>query len=60
MGTGPHQFQYLANTLTLSYVRGRGKIMHNLKVYPHQDFRYSDAPNYAGIAEPAGYRGFLA
>ena len=53
MGTGPHQ--YLANNLTLSCMRGvRGQFMPNLKVCPHQDFRYYDAPDYTGIAEPAG------
>ena len=58
MGTGPHQ--YLANNLTLSYLRRvGGKFMLNLKVYPHQDFRYFGAPKYAGIAEPAGLPTYL-
>ena len=53
MGTGPHL--YLANNLTLSYLRGLvGQFMLNSKVYPHQYFRYSGAPKNAGIVEPAG------
>ena len=31
-----------------------GQFMPNLKVCPHQDFRYYNAPDYTGIAEPAG------
>ena len=33
--------------------------MPNIKIYPYQYFRYFGAPNYAGIAEPAGLPTYL-
>ena len=58
MGTG--HYQNLSNKLTLSYLRGvRGAVYAQFKGFPHQDFRYSGAPDYAGIAEPAGLPTYL-